>query len=504
MRKKSSKWPWIVWLVFAVIAAAAYFVLTGFAVFPPAYKTLFLIIIAGLIVLGLLAVILTRGKGRGAAGIVCGLLAVLLIAGTVVVYRIDKKMQDIFIVPDNIVEIKINIYARKGEIADNDILAHKDAVFITQTAVDTENQEYALSQLAKTFGESPKSIQKEDLISAVGALLNREGDLLVMSEGYIPLLETLEGYEGLLDNMEVIYTVTKEEVKPPRIKTGDITKDPFTLYVGGFDLSSGYLTTYGRVDVNILLTINPVTKQILLVGIPRDMYVPNPALGYNYDKLTHLGWMNGITNSMEGVGKQLGIDIDHYVCVNFYTFQYLLDAIGGVDIENPYGFLCNVDGANIYFPEGPVHLDGWNGLYYVRERSNLSNGDYGRNAHQVLVLKAIVNKIMSKEILSRYEALLDALKWQFITDISSEDLIKLAVSQLDSSTKEWELITYSLGGEAAMQGTATFGWNMMLYTVNMFDSQRDFIKEQVDKLMRDDLIKQETLPDADNTTFIPN
>ena len=55
-----------------------------------------------------------------------------------------------------------------------------------------------------------------------------------------------------------------------------------------------------------------------------------------------------------------------------------------------------------------------------------------------------------------------------------------------------------------MQGTATLGWNWYLYTVNMFESQRNFVKEQVNKLMNDELIKQEVLPDKDNTTYIPN
>ena len=500
----------VAWLVFVAIAVATYFVVTGFAVFPPAYKTLFLFVIGALIVLSALFFFLTRGRGRSAVSIICIILSILLIAGTVVAYRLNKKMQDIFVVPESITEIDINIYALKDENTDQEILNHKADSFIIQSAVDQENQTYALSQLEKTFGTAVSTVQKEDLISAVAALFNKEGNLLIMSEAYEELIKGLEGYEDFSEKTEVIYTVTKEEKVTPKDdkkentkKKGDITDTPFTVYVAGFDGSSFNLSIYGRVDVNILLSVNPNTKQILLIGVPRDTYVPNPALGNGFDKLTHLGWFNGITNSMEGVGDYIGIDIEHYVTVNFYTFRSILNAIGGVDIDNPYAFYSSPYIGYYFFPEGKIHLDGDNGLSYVRERKTLSNGDYSRNAHQVLVLKAILKKVMSKEILSHYEALLDALKGQFVTDISSSDLIKLAVNQLNSD-KDWELITYNLGGQGAMQGTATLGYNWKLYTVNMFESQREFVKDQVNKVMNDEIIKQEELPDADKTTYIPN
>ena len=56
----------------------------------------------------------------------------------------------------------------------------------------------------------------------------------------------------------------------------------------------------GKCDVNILLMVNPKINKITTISIPRDSYVPNPALNYGSDKLTHLG-NNGPENSIAGI-----------------------------------------------------------------------------------------------------------------------------------------------------------------------------------------------------------
>ena len=164
--------------------------------------------------------------------------------------------------------------------------------------------------------------------------------------------------------------------------------------VAGEDTRSGRLSIYGRTDVDIIVNVNPVTKQVMIIGLPRDTYIPNPALAHGYDKLTHLG-NDGIQNTMKGVSEYYDIDIDYYGVVNFNTFKYIIDAIGGVDVENPYYFVSTSGGDSLtyYYEEGIVHLNGASALAYVRERHNLSNGDYGRSEHQTIVLKAIIQKL---------------------------------------------------------------------------------------------------------------
>ena len=84
-----------------------------------------------------------------------------------------------------------------------------------------------------------------------------------------------------------------------------------------------------------------------------------------------------------------------------------------------------------------------------------------------------------------------------------DDIFKLISMQLDDNSS-WEIITYHLGGEGTMQGTASMGRDRMLYTVNLFDSQVNFIKNEIEKMNNDQRIKQQTLPNDADTTFIPN
>ncbi len=123
---------------------------------------------------------------------------------------------------------------------------------------------------------------------------------------------------------------------------------------------------------------------MMIVGFPRDTYIPNPAINYGLDKLTHLR-NDGIQNTMKGVSEYYGVDIDYYGVVNFNTFKYIVDAMDGIDIDNPYSFRSS----SYEFPEGVIHLDGTKALAYVRERKSLPNGDYDRSHHQTIALKAI-------------------------------------------------------------------------------------------------------------------
>lgn len=248
----------------------------------------------------------------------------------------------------------------------------------------------------------------------------------------------------------------------------------------------------------MILTVNPNTRQMLIVGIPRDTYIPNPALDHGLDKLTHLG-NHGINNTIEGVSDYFDIDIDYYGEVIFDTFKRIIDAVGGIDIDNPFYF---AEG-NYSIKEGMIHLNGDQALAYARTRHPLSNGDYGRNEHQTFVLKAFIKKIMSPDMLKNYSELLDALNGQFMTKMNVQDIFKLANMQLNDN-REWDIITYHLGGVGDMMGTASMGWDRKLYVVHPFDSQVKFVKKQMEMMKRDEVIIQEELPQGGETTYIPN
>ncbi len=504
---KNKKTELITWLFFLISSLLLYFVATNYAVFPSRYKyPLLLATFLFVCITGILAVV-SRGFLRTLSTVINVLLTVLMIAGLVLLPAVEKKIRNIFM-DVRTDEAIINIYVMKENYKE-DIHEFAHSTFITQKRNDQENQKYAIEVLEEELGVSAiKTVNKDDIVSAVEALYNNEGDLLILNESYIDMIEEIEKFSDFSEDTRIVYTIRKEiEVVDEEPVERDITNSLFTVYVAGEDTRSGRLSIYGRTDVDIVVNINPVTRQIMIVGIPRDTYIPNPALDYGYDKLTHLG-NDGIQNTMKGVGEYYGINIDYYGVVNFNTFKKVVDALGGIDVDNPYYFTTlhgngSLTGEVFDFPEGNIHLDGDSALAYCRERYNLSNGDYGRSEHQTIVLKAIFEKLMSADSISRYDDLLLAMQGQVLTNVDVDDLYKLVAMQLNDNSS-WEIISYHMGGTGDMQGTASMGWDRKLYVVHPFKTQVRFIQQETEKMKNNEIITQQSLPNEDDTTFIPN
>jgi len=215
---------------------------------------------------------------------------------------------------------------------------------------------------------------------------------------------------------------------------------------------------------------------------------------------------------MDGLNEEFGFGyIKDYFEVNFTTFYNIVEAIGGIDIYNPYTFSLNNgvigdaghgEQSGYVFEEGNLHLDGDQALSYVRERYNLPNGDYGRNEHQAIVLQAIITKLTSKDIITSYNSLLDNLQGNFLTSMSSDSIYSLAQMQLNDGGK-WNFISYHLGGVGADDVTASMG-SQLLYVSYPLATQVDFIKQQITAVMNGQIISQGEIPDTDQTVFLPN
>jgi len=490
--------------VVVLTAAVLYISLSSFFLFPKKYIP-FLII--GLLAISILALLPARRKTT-VRSVINIILAVLMLAVSLYLPVLEKQVRSVFN-NSQVQKTNINIYVLKKNHLSDDFQDYLSRTFLMQTAVDRSNQTYALKQL-NSLSETPLQTKRcTDIIDALESFYSDDDALLILSEAYVPMIEDLDVYKDFSEETDILYTVTREEtIEIPEVKVKDITANTFTVYVAGNDTRSGYLSLTGRMDVNLLLTVNPKTKQILIVGIPRDSYIPNPALGYGLDKLTHLG-NNTVNNTVKGVGEHFGIDIDYYLTVNFWTFKTIVDVIDGIDVYNPYYFTTYKGNGGQYstqdysFEEGEIHLTGDSALAYVRERYNLANGDYGRNEHQTIVLKAVIKKILNPAVLMRYSEILDALKSQFLTDMSSDDILKLINMQINDGS-EWEIINYHLGGNGDMCGTISMGMSRKLYVVHLFDSQIDFVRQQISKMQNNEMITKEDLPKENDTTFIPN
>jgi len=326
-----------------------------------------------------------------------------------------------------------------------------DQQFITTQTLDEENQAFALKELQKLYDKDVDTMDVLSVQEAAYDLYHGEGDVMVMRQDYESIIDDMEGYENFSQDAKIIYTfVRKIESEEDKIDV-KMTKEPFMIFIGGND-QEGDLSKTGRTDVNIVLSVNPDTKQIAIISIPRDSYIPNPAYSGANDKLTHLG-MQGIENTMKGLSDYLETDIESYVLINFTTFKQIVDALDGVDVDNPYRFRYTWD-HDYVFEEGNIHLDGQAALYYVRERYSLQNGDFDRNMHQQLVLKAIIEKICSPQVITKFNALLSSLNGTFLTNISSKSIYSLCKKQLDEDI-HWQIHGYHVIGDTGYEVCAS-------------------------------------------------
>ena len=227
-----------------------------------------------------------------------------------------------------------------------------------------------------------------------------------------------------------------------------ITKEPFVIYLSGVD-TRGELAEKARSDVNILAVVNPQTKQVALINTPRDYYVDLAGTN-SKDKLTHAG-LYGVETSMATLGNLYGINVGHYIRINFAGFINIVDALGGVDVYSDQAF-TSVGSPGYYdpttFAEGWNHLDGKSALAFARERHAFKTGDIQRGINQMKVIDAVANKLKSPALLMGFSKLMDAAADCFVTSLSQEQISALVRMQL-GDLANWDIQSYTVTGSGA-------------------------------------------------------
>lgn len=376
---------------------------------------------------------------------------------------------------------------------EEELQAYKDDTFLTMITVDTTYQKEAIDKLTDLLGKEAKLSDQKSVIDAAEALYNNEAPVMLMSDSYASMLMDTDAYKDFDTETRIIYTIElPEKSKDIALSDADLTEKPFAVFIGGND-EEGTLSLTGRTDVDMVIVVNPKTYQLGIFSFPRDSYIPNPALGNRLDKLTHLG-MSGLENTMKGLSNVLDIDIDNYVLLNFTTYRQAINAIGGVDIENPYYFYYSYD-HSADFPEGHLHLEDWDALAYVRERKMLPDGDFGRVMHQQIVMKAILQKITSPEMIVHFDSLLDALSGTFLTNLTSKSIYSFMQYQLANSIS-WNIVNYKLDGGTGMASTASAP-GTPLSCVFPYKNKIEFFRKEIDKIQADEIVTQEEIPAGD-------
>ena len=198
-------------------------------------------------------------------------------------------------------------------------------------------------------------------------------------------------------------------------------KEPFSVLLG-IDTGDDGRVEQGRSDTTIVATVNPRDKQTTLVSLARDTYVDIPGQG-KQDKLNHAYAFGGASLAMDTVENYLNIPINHYVSINMAGLKELVNAVGGIEVNNNLTF--SQDGYD--FTIGKISLDGEQALSYSRMRYEDPNGDYGRQERQRKVIEGIVQKVLSLNSVSNYQEILTAVSDNMKTDLSFDDMKKIAL-----------------------------------------------------------------------------
>lgn len=292
----------------------------------------------------------------------------------------------------------------------------------------------------------------EDISALTSNLLNKEVEAILLEEAQLEILSE-ENYD-VYEKLESIYKI-KIEIKIKKIGSDvDIKNEPFNIYISGMD-TYGSITKVSRSDVNIVVTVNPTSKEMLLTSIPRDYYVTLDKINES-DKLTHAG-IYGIETSVHTIENLLDTKINYYVKVNFTSLINIVDALGGINVNSDYSF-NTIDGYS--FKKGINNLNGKEALSFSRERKAFKEGDRIRGKNQEKVLTAIINKAMSPTIISKYTDILKAFKGNFITNLENEKITDFIKEQIKNPSS-WSINSIALDGTNTYDYTYSYKNNKL-------------------------------------------
>lgn len=366
-------------------------------------------------------------------------------------------------------------------LQDSSFQSLTDLTNIGYTSNELSNINEALTKLNEVATIENK--QYDNTVTMFEDLINQNIDSVLIEESSMNIIyEQNEDYEGLFRTLYTINIKTEIEIA----KEADVTNQPFVVYISGID-SYGSIATVSRSDVNMVGVINPKTKQVLLLSIPRDYYVQlRGTTGYK-DKLTHAG-LYGIEASVGTLEDLLATDINYYARVNFSSLEKIVDALGGVDVYSKYSFTSSkATGGTYYFAEGYNHMNGKQALAFSRERKRLPGGDRARGINQQAVIDGIIRKATSPAIITGYSKILNSLKDSFQTNMSDNDMQKLIKMQLNDMAS-WNITSYSLDGTDGNDYTYSYP-TQKLYVMLPIEETVTEAQNLIDKVIAGEMLE---------------
>ncbi len=255
--------------------------------------------------------------------------------------------------------------------------------------------------------------------------------------------------------------------------------ESFNVLISGID-QYGSLNQVSRSDVNIIMTVNPTTRNILLTTIPRDSYVAIGGGGnWGYDKLTHSG-IYGIGSTVATLENLFDINIHYYMRVNFSSLIDMVDVLGGIEVYSPVAF----NSGPYSFHEGMNSMDGKKALAFARERYSLSQGDLSRGRNQERIIEGMIQKAISPAILINYPNVMAVVMDSVQTNMPRAKITELINMQL-AEGGSWQTSSTEVSGTGTygLPSYAMPGWNLYMYQLN--DGSVEDVRTKIMRMMNE-------------------
>ena len=221
-----------------------------------------------------------------------------------------------------------------------------------------------------------------------------------------------------------------------------------------------------RTDTMILASVDPLSKTVGLLSIPRDLWVNIP--GFEEPNRINVAYRFGETYQLPGGGPALamdtvegllGLNIDYYALIDFYSFEKFIDELGFIEIDVPHNIWVDpIDGPTVKLKRGAHDLPGNLALAYARAR-NTEGGDFDRAGRQMQVIMAVRDRILSYDmfttLVSRAPAIYEQISSGIQTNLTLEQAVQLA--WLVQQIPEEDIIRGSIGTDHVTFGKSPEG-----------------------------------------------
>ncbi|PFR37890.1 LytR family transcriptional regulator [Bacillus cereus] len=249
-------------------------------------------------------------------------------------------------------------------------------------------------------------------------------------------------YSNVSNTLDAVHKPLERDKSEKRDQKVDVAdKKPISILLMGTDQRESETS---RSDSLMLFTLNPQKKSMKITSIPRDTYTEIIGKGKK-DKINHAYAFGGIDMAVKTMENFLNVPVDHYIEVNMAGFKDIVDAVGGVDVNNDLDFTSR----DTHFAKGEIHLDGEKALKYTRMRYEDPRGDFGRQMRQRQVIQAVIKKGASVSSLASYGDVLKAIEKNVKTSLTQDQMFDIQKNYKDCMQNSEEIQISGDGHKAA-------------------------------------------------------